>query len=275
VFQASIARRAVISCQTLSASEKLVLLAMLERTQGATAEGSQLGLAADCSIEERTVCRVLRDLRQAGWFASRSRGALPSVHEWSPTGPLAAAWTTPKMGIVRNADRVEPARPVTRSATAARRDVLTAAAPTPLVDALEVAHAEWRVRKNLPRDLPMPAATREQCEIVMADVFERCRGQSGVTPELLGAAFIADWVANFPGHDGRLAANWHPLAMIATQNCRDLVRLGARYMRDRLAYLDDAKMRRRERTRVEPEPIDHDELAAGAARVAAACGGAR
>lgn len=279
VFQVALAHRAVMECPTLrgpsASSETLVLLVLLGLTaQGDAAEASQHQLARLTRLDRRTISTLLPQLAKAGWFDVETRGSKPSILRWSSTGPLASAWVKPALrGVARNAEKVVAApTAVTRSSSSAgggSGDLLRRCVP-PEVAHLAIRHlyeahyaAPRHFIKHRLRDVIGLAP--EHHERVAAWLHELA-DELGLTVYATALRAMSIWF-RMSGSKGCLAHANHPLAMLVTNDYRDLHRIST-------IALERARQYHEEDFEAAPPPaLDPDENARRFSDVARAAGG--
>lgn len=237
VLHVGILRALIWATTELSKTETLVLLRLLERTADGVAEASYASLADDCRMNKRTLARLLPDMR--GWFDFVPQGGnRPSLFRWRRDGALASAWgVKPGLTIVRSTPLPGQAAEASDGACFGLESA-SSATPHQVGKALASLyswHAEWRRRRRTtPDPYRLTPAEAQTWTAWIVDLATRCEWSIDKTT---GHA-LGEWFA-LNGSNGCLRHAQHPLAMLFTQNARDLHVIGNRVLEKRLAYLDE------------------------------------
>ena len=135
--------RAVMAVNTTTAPEKAVLLvlAIMANTAGETwpAVRGPSGIAARCSLGERTVARALRGLEAAGHISTRhvlGKGSIYTVHPCQSGTPATAAGVPERQGT--------PARAAAKQPRTTNKGKVRASASNPYPMPEGVDPAAWR-----------------------------------------------------------------------------------------------------------------------------------
>jgi hypothetical protein len=257
VLRVPVAREMVWNSDDLSATEALVLLRLLERTVGATAEATNATLAAACKVDIRTIPRVLPRLRDRGYFVHVVRTPLPTLFEWRQDGPLAAAWAARGLHLV--APQGEAALQHRKPSSPVDADAIETA-----VAALEAARKSAKLIRRGPDKGRWSRLDPEHHEHVARVLWELV-GEMGLEPVEVARRLIGAWTLRIPGNTSTTYGN-QPFNELRGWNLRWF----HQDVDEAAAIVVHAEERRREGRPVDTQIEDAKHDVAEAARMASA-----
>lgn len=236
VLQPAAVRALLWQAKETDATARFILMRILELSVNGELEASSAQLAEECGLERRTITRHMPTLKL--WVEHVLQGGQrPSIFRWRRDGALASAWVKPGLAIVRSTPLPGQAAEASDGACFGLESA-SSATPHQVGKALASLyswHAEWRQRRRTtPDPYRLTPAEAQTWTAWIVDLATRCEWSIDKTT---GHA-LGEWFA-LNGSNGCLRHAQHPLAMLFTQNARDLHVIGNRVLEKRLAYLDE------------------------------------